>query len=121
MIEMDYSSIHTLNDLKIAAQKFGSAICNDTYLFPLGINANFVVRDKKSSGSLLVCTFERNLGDDPQKSVTQACGTGSTFVCSEIMRKMDTSRCVAACLGGQLVVEKNRESLYLSGEVFRYT
>jgi diaminopimelate epimerase len=67
----------------------------------------------------LVCTYERNLGDDPEKSVTQACGTGCTFVGAEQMRKLKNNKVVAQCLGGNLVIEKKGNSIYMSGDVIQ--
>lgn len=119
MIELKKSLVKTLEDLRDVAEKYGSIICNNRNIFPLGININFVISDEKNCGSFLVTTFERNLGDDPKKSVTQACGTGCTFVGSEQIRKSKFNRAVINCIGGELIVEKNNNLFYLSGKVIR--
>lgn len=119
MIELNNLFVRTLKELKEVAKKYGSIICYDKKIFPLGMNVNFVIQNKQKDESFFVCTFERNLGDNPEKSVTQACGTGCTFVGAEQMRKLKTKKIIAQCLGGNLVIEEKNNSVYMSGDVVR--
>ncbi len=117
MIELKKQSVSHINELRKIAQHYGPFICENKNIFPLGINVNFVVPDQRNKNSFLVCTFERNLGDDPEKSVTNACGTGCTFIGIEQMRKLKTRKIVAECLGGRLTIEKKNDFTYMSGDV----
>lgn len=119
VIELDGLFARTIQELKKIAQTYGPIICTDRKIFPREINVNFMVPHPDEPASFLICTFERNLGDNPQKSVTQACGTGCTFAGTEFMRKSGLRKVTAQCLGGKLVVERSNDVLYMSGDVTR--
>lgn len=118
VIELDGRLVTTVAELKKVTQKYGPFICSNQGIFPLGMNVNFVVSQEDNKGSFRVCTFERNLGDT-EKSVTQACGTGATFAGAEQMRRSNSSKAVAECLGGKLQIGERDGALYLSGSAVR--
>ena len=112
-------SVRGMEELKKTAQRYGPFICENQDIFPLGINVNFVVPHQDKTGPFLICTFERNLGETAEKSVTKACGTGATFAGAEQIRKLNLSKVVAECLGGRLQIEEQDGAFYMSGSVVR--
>jgi diaminopimelate epimerase len=75
------NNVDTISKLREVAMENGRVIMQNTDLFPYGMNINFLVikniNYKSRSITLLSCTYERNLGSDPNICVTGACGTGS--------------------------------------------
>lgn len=118
VIELDGCLVGTMAELKKITRKYGPFICGNQGIFPLGINVNFVVPRGDDRSSFSVCTFERNLGD-AEKSITEACGTGATFAGAEQMRRSNSSKVVAECLGGKLQIGERDGVLYMSGSVVR--
>ena len=111
--------------LRSIAKQLGPLITKNLALFPYEINVNFASIDPKLKGdkkeaSVLLCTHERNLGNDPNHSVTAACGTGSTVVGALIFQKYDlTDKHVLNIHvpGGKLVISKSNENLFMEGSV----
>lgn len=108
--------------LRRVAMQIGPLITKNLELFPYEINANFVVnsRKNKDSISVLLCTHERNLGSNPQHSVTAACGTGSTAVGALISKKYkltDKQMVNVFSPGGKLMISKRKENLFMTGSV----
>jgi len=119
VLELDGAYVWSLAELKEITASCGAAICTNKKIFPQGINVNLVAPNPAKPNEFMICTFERNLGDDFQKAITQACGTGSTFAGAERLRKTGRKRAVAECLGGQLIIEERGGDAYLSGGVVR--
>lgn len=117
IIELGGSSVGRVESLQKIAKQYGPLICKNRTFFPSEINVNFVAHNPIKPDSVLNCTFERNLGNDAKKCVTQACGTGSTVVAAERMRKTGLSKISVRCLGGKLHIERLNNLFYLSGDV----
>lgn len=105
----------SLEQLYHLAYMNGQRITKDLRSFPSEINCNFVSLQK--NGTLNLVTHERNLGDNPQKSITQACGTGSTVTAGILMQLQNIEKIIINCLGGSLEVDQPDENLYLTGPV----
>lgn len=82
VITVPREGITDIQELRKLAVAAGPTVTKALSFFPLEINANFIVIAGANDGKLEVwnCTHERNLGVDPDHSVTAACGTGSTVV-----------------------------------------
>ncbi|MBI2420928.1 MAG: hypothetical protein HYV38_02480, partial [Candidatus Levybacteria bacterium] len=70
------------------------------------------------------CTHERNLGDDPDHSVTASCGTGSTVAGGIMFEKYvsdPTQVVLVKCTGGDLEITKSptSSSLLMKGPAQR--
>lgn len=81
VIEIPESEAKDLKELRRLAVTAGPLVSKRLDLFPLEINVNFiVVKRTNEDGKFEIWngTHERNLGNDPDHSVTAACGTGST-------------------------------------------
>lgn len=116
--------IQNINQLRAIAKQVGPLITKNFTLFPHEINVNLVSIidsiDNKDEFSILLCTHERNLGDDPDHSVTAACGTGSTVVGALLFRKFGLSdkKNVSIYLpGGKLIINKRKDNLFMTGPV----
>ncbi len=70
--------------------------------------------------SILNCTHERNLGNNPHHSVTASCGTGSTAAGAIMLTKNKLKKIIVKCLGGRLIIEKRQSQYYLHGSAVRY-
>lgn len=114
VIRVAKEKIKNLKSLQVLAQKYGEKICKDLKFFPKEINVNFVIEN--NVGSFLICTYERNLGKNPKKCVTKACGTGCTFASSTMFKK-DEKSLIAKNLGGDIKIEKIKNLFYMSGGV----
>lgn len=113
----------TLNDLKDLALAYGPLITNNLKFFPFEINVNFYGK-KNIAGNIEIMnvTHERNLGDDPEHSVTASCGTGSTVVAAFELssQKVKQNKLKVNCLGGNLEIEEKNNIFYLKGPAIRY-
>lgn len=89
VINVPHNGVNDIEDLRRLAVTAGPTVTKVLSHFPLEINANFVVIVGKENGKFIVwnCTHERNLGNDPDHSVTAACGTGSTVVGATLFLK----------------------------------
>ncbi len=115
------SNINQIKKLRELAVKLGPRITKNLTVFPQEVNANFViiteVNDKSKTIEALIVTHERNLGDDPEHSVTEACGTGATVTGGLILRQLNkpdyqvrlTSR------GEVLTINQQGEELFMTG------
>lgn len=121
VIEIPANEASDLVALRKIAVGVGPIITKNSRLFPKEINVNLIIQagsneDKKMT--ILNCTHERNLGNDAEHSVTQACGTGSTVAAGFIMEKNSGLHQVEVkCLGGNLTILKKSgsESLFMKG------
>lgn len=108
----------TLNDLKKLALVYGPLITKNLNFFPFEINVNFYGK-KNIAGNIEIMnvTHERNLGDDPEHSVTASCGTGSTVVAAFELnnKKIRHEKMKIKCFGGILEIEKKDNIFYLKG------
>lgn len=117
--------IEDIFDLQKIARQVGPLITKNLHFFPHEINVNFAVINWKinsgnSQPSVLLCTHERNLGSNPNDSVTAACGTGSTVVGALIYQKFDlTDQHVVNVHvpGGKLIISKSKGNLLMTGSV----
>ncbi|BCX13959.1 MAG: diaminopimelate epimerase [Candidatus Dojkabacteria bacterium] len=100
--------------LKQIALQVGQKITNNFEIFPLGVNVNFY---SSSKNVVLLVTHERNLGFDPNKCITQSCGTGSTVVGGLVMYKNNFPKIIVRSQGGDLVISREQEDeLYMAGD-----
>lgn len=103
----------------------GPMISKNTTLFPFEVNTNIVFLEHLSSEyvELFAMTFERNLGNDPHRSITQSCGTGATAVAGVLHNRLNVKySCTyhVNTLGGRLsVIVDNDKSLKLQGPAIR--
>lgn len=98
-----------INKLRKLAVLAGPIITKNTHLFPREVNVNFIVYQgiDKSVLEIMNCTHERNLGDDPDHSVTAACGTGSTVAGGVTMMARGQNgdeSVVVHCTGGDMEI-----------------
>jgi diaminopimelate epimerase len=116
VIEIPEAETANLSDLRALAVKAGPLITKDLALFPFEICVNFIVvkgRNESGEFEILNCTHERNLGDDPNHSVTAACGTGSTVAGGFILEKYASNpsqNILVRNVGGTLVISRDKES-----------
>lgn len=112
IIEVPINEISSIEELRKLAVQAGPIITKNTHLFPQEINVNFIVIDSETEASeLLNCTHERNLGDDPEHSVTAACGTGSTVAGGVTLLTHTSLRQVSVqCTGGGMQIIANPDS-----------
>lgn len=111
IIEIPRTEVGTIEELRALAVAAGPSVTKDLELFPSEINVNFVVVDGvDSEGKLVIwnATHERNLGSDPDHSVTAACGTGSTVAGGVMLEKYGSQArnktVVVKNTGGDLVI-----------------
>jgi len=95
VIEVTPEEASDIESLRKIAVTVGPLLTKNSEIFPQEINTNFIVVKGKSGRdgntfSILNSTHERNLGDDADHSVTEACGTGSTVAAGVIMEKYMT-------------------------------
>lgn len=95
VIEVTPEEAPDIEALRKIAVAVGPLTTKNSGLFPQEINTNFIVFNGKvgregNTFSILNSTHERNLGDDADHSVTEACGTGSTVAAGVIMEKYMT-------------------------------
>lgn len=125
VIEVPRDQVEDIADLRRIAVEVGPIITKNLDLFPQEMNANFIVRDgvdEKGRFVIWNCTHERNLGIDPDHSVTAACGTGSTVAGGLMFVKYveDFSQTVLVkCTGGDLEIAKNGNSFLMKGPAQR--
>ena len=119
VMELDGNAVRDIDALRSITLAYGPAISMNRELFPQDINVNFIAAHPADAHAFFICTFERNLGSNPEKCITQACGTGSAFAGALRMKKTGLSAVSAVCLGGTLLVEHRGDAIYLSGNVVR--
>lgn len=128
VIEIPRREIENIEGLRKLAVAAGPIITKNLEIFPLEVNANFVVVEgQDESGKFVIwnCTHERNLGDDSNHSVTAACGTGSTVaggVMFEKYVKAPSQTVLVKCTGGDLEIANGNSkpmSLLLKGPANR--
>lgn len=119
VIEVPRDQVKDIADLRRIAVEAGPIITKNLDVFPQEMNANFIVRDGVDEEGRFViwnCTHERNLGNDPDHSVTAACGTGSTVAGGLMFVKYveDFSQTILVkCTGGDLEIAKNGTMSFL--------
>lgn len=109
----------SLDELKKFALNFGQLLTNNEEIFVEGINVNFISRTIITNNEIHVfnITHERNLGDDPNHSITKACGSGSTAVGGILMKKYpEILKVIVSNQGGDLIISKKSDELVMSGE-----
>ena len=99
----------TINNQREFAVAAGPIITKALRYFPHEINVNFISLRGGDGRKQIIwnTTHERNLGNDADHSVTQACGTGSTVAASVLFRKglVSTNQYVEVInTGGQLEI-----------------
>lgn len=132
VIEIPRDQVKDIADLRRIAVEAGPIITKDLDLFPEEMNANFIVREKDEEGKDFVdeqgrlviwnVTHERNLGNDPDHSVTAACGTGSTVAGGLMFGKYPESpfqTVLVKCTGGDLEIAKGRTGFLMKGPAQR--
>ncbi|MBP6994140.1 hypothetical protein KBB12_02775 [Candidatus Woesebacteria bacterium] len=102
----------------------GKLLTKNLVLFPHEINTNvsFIKEINTHVFELYNFTFERNLGNDPVRSITKSCGTGATALAGVLSRHYTfsaPSRIVVHNMGGKLEVTKKDNSLHLAGNAIR--
>jgi diaminopimelate epimerase len=114
VIEVPSDRVTNISELRAIAVKVGPIITKDLDLFPEEINVNLITRvglDGEGRYVIWNCTHERNLGDSPDHSVTQACGTGCTVAGGVVFNRYldnDTSKVVLVKnTGGDLEITIN--------------
>lgn len=125
IIEVPRDQVKDIADLRRIAVEAGPIITKNLDLFPQEINANFIVRDGTDEEGRFVIwnvTHERNLGNDPDHSVTAACGTGSTVAGGLIFGKYPEGpfqTVLVKCTGGDLEIAKGRTGFLMKGPAQR--
>ncbi len=99
-----------LEKIRTYARNYGQAITNNFLAFPEGMNANFY---SISGEQINLVTHERNLGTNPDKCITQSCGTGSSVVGSINLNGRECVEVVS--LGGSLLIENQEGQVYMTG------
>jgi len=115
MIEVPSDQAPDLSTLRKLAVDAGPIVTKALSYFPREINLNFVVVQGMDPVDgkvhVLNCTHERNLGNDPDHSVTAACGTGSTVSSGTLLRKYFPDELdkvvVVHCTGGDLEISRD--------------
>lgn len=119
VIEVPNDRFSDLTKLRKLAVLAGPIVTKNLDCFPKEINVNFISVIKNSDGSveILNCTHERNLGDDPDHSVTPACGTGSTVAGGFVLEKFpELNSVLVYCTGGDLVISRGEgNDLFMKG------
>lgn len=122
VISLNADKVKSIAQLRSLAVKYGPIITKNQELFPEEINVNFVVRTLDSNGnlSILNCTHERNLGDDPDHSVTAACGTGSTVAGALVLLEQPSLESVLVInTGGDLLIGRDGDEYLMKGPAER--
>lgn len=115
VVEIPRDQVEDIEDLRRIAVAVGPIITKNRDLFPEEMNANFVVLDGIDEERRFViwnCTHERNLGADPDHSVTASCGTGSTVAGGIMFKKYikDSSQIVLVKnTGGDLEIALDKD------------
>lgn len=104
--------------------RIGELLTKNLSLFPSEINTNvsFVKEINSHKFELSNFTFERNLGNDPTRSITKSCGTGATALAGVLFRQYhlpESTTILVNNIGGQLEVSKRGENLFLTGNAIR--
>ena len=104
--------------------EIGTLLTKNLKVFPYEINTNvcFLKKPDSQQFELINYTFERNLGNDPMRSITKSCGTGATALAGVMFKKFQLSedtRVMVHTMGGKLEVEKREECLLLTGKAVR--
>lgn len=98
----------------------GQKITKNFEFFPFEINANFAYIDANSNGEVdvIACTHERGLGNNPEHSITGACGTGSTAIGATLYKLLnlrDDTNVNIYMPSGVLTVYKHDTQYFLIG------
>jgi diaminopimelate epimerase len=120
VINVPKTEINNINQLRKLAVKAGPIITKNLNIFPKEINVNFIVEGESDKNLVIYnCTHERNLGDDPDHSVTAACGTGSTVAggVTKIAHNNERDLSVAVhCTGGDMeIISQGKDGLIMKG------
>jgi len=122
------SSASDLDTLRAIAMREGPLVTKNRRAFPREVNTNFAIvqanDEAKREISVLACTHERGLGDDPDRSVTGACGTGATAIAATLYRlhNLEDSYMVTVTMpGGVLRAYREHGQFYLIGSAHPIT
>ena len=111
--------VESKEDLRTFAMRFGQGLTYNNKFFPEGINVNFISTPIVSGDQIKLynVTHERNLGDTPEHSITQACGTGSTSVAGVLFKSHpEINSVIVQNYGGNLEITRDDQDLLMTGE-----